>query len=198
MRDITFQIRRLLIILGSIFSLFAIRVYYLAIIKHEYHSNEAKKPALRTTIKTPDRGTIRDRFNHPLAINTISYKIAILYDPIKQLPIRQKVSTEEGTKIIYPRKEAIDKLATFLDGYLDQDALAIKDLIHSKATLFPNTPFVLKSEISEELFYKLKIKESKFPGLHMQVTSKRTYPEGKIGSHILGYIEQLANMSTIK
>ncbi len=188
MRDINFQIRRLLIILGSIFSLFGIRVYYLSIIKHEYHLNEAKKPALRTTIKTPDRGTIRDRFNLPLAVNTISYKIAILYDPIKRLPIRQKISTKEGAKIIYPRKEAIENLATFLENYLDQDALAIKDLIHSKATLFPNTPFVLKSEIPEEIFYKLKIKEAKFPGLHMQVTSKRTYPEGKVGSHILGYI----------
>ena len=188
MRDVNVQINRLLLILGSIFSLFGIRVYYLAIIKHEHHLNEAKKPALRTIIKTPDRGTIRDRFNKPLAVNTISYKIAILYDPIKRLPLRQKVDTSEGTKIIYPRKEAIENLATFLEDYIDQDALAIKDLIHSKATLFPNTPFVLKSEIPEEIFYKLKIKEAKFPGLYMQVTSKRTYPEGKIGSHILGYI----------
>lgn len=185
MRDISFQIRRLLTILGSIFILFAARVYYLAVIKHEHHLKEAKKFALKTSIKTPDRGTIRDRFNKPLAVNSICYNIAVLYEPIKALPRRQ-ICKGKGTR--YPRKEAIEKLADFLKDYTEMNAEGIRDLIYSKATLFPNTPFIIAKHVSEDIFYKLKMKEMRYPGLSMQISSKRTYPEGKTACHLLGYM----------
>ncbi|MCH9621865.1 MAG: Peptidoglycan D,D-transpeptidase MrdA [Chlamydiia bacterium] len=185
MRDISFQIRRLLFILGSVFLLFGLRVYYLAIIKHDFHIKEAKRFALKTIIKTPNRGTIRDRFNKPLAINTISYNITVLYDPIKTLPRR---IFQKGKKPIYPRKEAIEKLSLFLADYCDKDFQAIEDLIYSKATLFPNTPFVLQKNVSEDIFYALKMKELSHPGLYMQISSHRTYPNAKPCSHLLGYM----------
>ncbi|MCH9624092.1 MAG: Peptidoglycan D,D-transpeptidase MrdA [Chlamydiia bacterium] len=204
MRDISYHIRRLLYILASIFLLFGARVYYLSIIQHEYHVNEAKRPALRAKIKTPNRGTIRDRFNHPLAINTISYTISVLYDPIKSLP-RRKFVIKGGKKVLtYPRKDAIENLARFLEHYCEKDAQEIEDLVYSKASLFPNTPFTLKEEVSEDVFFRLKMKESFYPGLNMKITKKRTYPLGKVASHILGYMgaiderEHLRIKSSIK
>lgn len=188
MRDVSFHIKRLLLILGSVFVLFGARVFYLSIIQHEHHVNEAKRPALKTIIKRPNRGTIRDRFNNPLAVNTISYAISVLYDPIKQLPRKQFVLKDKKRVAIFPRKIAIEKLSSFLSDYCDSDAQGIEDLIYSKASLFPNTPFALKCDIPEEIFFQLKMKEARYPGLNMLINTKRTYPEGKTGSHILGYL----------
>ena len=198
MREISYHIHRILFLLGSIFLLFAVRIYYLSIIKHEYHVEAAKKPALRSIIKTPNRGTIRDRFNHPLAINTISYTINVLYDPIKRLPQRSAVYENGVKKMIYPRKEAITSLSTFLEKYCDKDAEAIEDLIYSKASLFPNTPFNIAAEVSEEIFYQLKQKESRMPGLHMKISKKRSYPQGRVGSHILGYMSAIDESEHLK
>jgi cell division protein FtsI/penicillin-binding protein 2 len=149
---------------------------------------EAKRFALKTVIKRPARGTIRDRFNHPLAINSICYAISILYDPIKSLPTREISYVDGEKKLHYRRKEAIQALSSFLSPYVDMDKTAIEDIIYSKASLFPNTPFTLKKGISEEAFYTLKMQEYKYPGLNMRITKKRTYPMGKSCSHILGYL----------
>ncbi|MCH9811784.1 hypothetical protein K0U07_03360 [bacterium] len=204
MRDISFHIQRLLFFLGGVFVLFGLRIYYLSIIQREYHQREAKRPALKTVVKNPNRGTIRDRFNIPMAINTISYSISVIYDPIKAIP-RRKFIYENGKKTcIYPRKEAISALASFLAPFCDHDPAYIEDIIYSKASLFPNTPFSLKDEISEDTYYKLKMKEARYPGLFMRIGQKRTYPLGKVGSHILGYMgaigekEHLAIKSSIQ
>ncbi len=188
MREISTHIHRILFLLASIFLLFAARIYYLAVVKHQYHVDCAKKPALRSVIKTPNRGTIRDRFNNPLAINTISYTISVLYDPIKRLPQKSTSIENSMKKIIHPRKEAINSLALLLEKFSDKDAESIEDLIYSKASLFPSTPFNIAVDVSEDIFYLLKQKESRYPGLHMQICKKRTYPQGKVGSHLLGYM----------
>lgn len=188
MRSISFHINRLLYIIGAIFLLFIARVYYLAIIKHDYHKDVGRRPQIRTTIETPNRGTIRDRFNYPLAVNSISYCISIIYDPIAKLN-RRKLHIVDGKKTYtYPRKEAIENLAAFVSNYCDKDEQEIRDLIYSKASLFPKTPFVLASHIDEELFYKLKFKEKDFKGLCVEMKSKRSYPRGKTACHILGYL----------
>ena len=188
MRDISNHTRRLLLILGSIFVLFSFRIYYLSIIQHEYYVEQSKAPALKTIIKSPNRGTIRDRFNKPLAINIISYQISILYDPIKKLPRKTYKIINGKKELVYVRKNAIEQLADFLADNTDKDKTTIKDLIYSKASLFPNTPFKISDDISEETFYKLKMSERLYPGLHMVINRKRTYPKGKVCSHVLGYM----------
>ena len=204
MRDISFHIQRLLFLLGGIFTLFALRIYYLSIIQRDFHQQEAKRPALKTVIKRPSRGTIRDRFNKPLAINTISYSLSVMYEPIKALPRRQFIVKNGKKTCIYPRKRAITALSKYLTNFCDHNEQYIEDLIYSKASLFPNTPFSLKDEVEEDVYFKLKMKESHYPGLYMQIQQKRTYPLGKIGSHILGYMgaigekEHLAIKSSIQ
>jgi cell division protein FtsI/penicillin-binding protein 2 len=198
MREISYHIQRILFLIGGIFILFTGRIFYLSILKHEYHLSLAAKPALRSIIKTPNRGTIRDRFNTPLAINTISYTLSILYDPIKSLPQRAYSYENGQKKISFPRKEAITKLSAYVEKFCDKEAQAIEDLIYSKASLFPSTPFDLAKEISEELFYQLKQKESTFPGLHMRICKKRTYPQGKVASHLLGYMGAIDEKEHLK
>ena len=170
------------------FSLIAIRVWYLAIIKHEEHAQLAKRPQQRTLIEIPNRGTIRDRFNIPLAVNKIRYHAAILYEPIRHIP-RSRWEIKEGKKKkVFLRKEYIEKFAHHFAKELGLDKQFVEDMIHSKASIFPHTPFIMKENLSEQEYYRLHIMERDWPGMSLQISAERHYPQGKVASSILGYM----------
>jgi cell division protein FtsI/penicillin-binding protein 2 len=170
------------------FLLILLRIWFLTTIKHDEYREKALKPQRRTVMQPASRGTIRDRFNIPLAINKLQYNAAICYDRIREIPLVSWVK-EEGKKTkIYERRIYIENLSKMLGKALDMDPIAIEDLIYSKASIFPNTPFILKEDLPESLYYQLKIKEKEWTGLVMEKSSKRYYPQGKVGSDIIGYM----------
>lgn len=172
-----------------IFLLIGIRVWYLAVIKHEEHVQIARRPQIKTVIEYPSRGTIRDRFNIPLAVNKIQYNVSILYDPIQRLPrVKWTTDTNGKRKKIFYRKEYITKLAKFLANELSLDATYIEDLLYSKAAIFPNSPYILKENITEKDYYRLHFLEKDWPGLSLQISAKRHYPQKMVGSTIIGYL----------
>lgn len=189
MSDVPAKAARVLNIILLAFLLIAARIWYLSVIKHEEHKELAMRPRQKVVIEVPNRGTIRDRFNIPLAVNKIQYNASLIFDPIRNLPrVTYEKNSNGKRQRVYFRKNYIAKLATFLGETLDLDPVYIEDLIHSKVSLFPNTPFIIKEDLSEKDYYKLRIKERDWPGLQMQISSKRYYPKGPIGAHILGYL----------
>ncbi len=164
------------------------RVWYLATIKHEEYQGKALRPQRRSVVEPAARGTIRDRFNVPLAINKVQYNVAVCFDRIRDIPL---VSWERtgGRKVkIYERRQHVEKLARMLGKTLKMNPTGIEDLIYSQASIFPNTPFIIKEDISEKLYYHLRLLEKDWTGLTMQRATKRYYPQGRLGSSILGYM----------
>jgi cell division protein FtsI/penicillin-binding protein 2 len=175
------------IILGML--LILSRVWYLAVMHKEEHELLAKRPQRRTLIEHAERGTIRDRFNIPLAVNKLQYNAAICYAPIRQIPaVSWKIDASGKKERLTPRLAYIKEFSTKLAKELDLDAQLIEDTVHGKAALFPHTPFVIKEGLSEEQYYRLKMLEGTLAGLQTQRTTKRIYPQGKVASDIVGYI----------
>ncbi|MBT3579515.1 MAG: hypothetical protein HN501_05995, partial [Waddliaceae bacterium] len=165
------------------------RVWHLAVIQHDTRVESARKPQRRTIIERAERGTIRDRFNIPLAINKMQYNAAIFYSQIREIPrITRKRDTEGTTVKCYARKEHITSLAVILAEELDLDEHRVEDLIHSKAALLPNVPFVIKEDITEEQYFRLKMLEKSWAGLHAERVPKRWYPGGRSASDVIGYM----------
>jgi cell division protein FtsI/penicillin-binding protein 2 len=73
------------------------------------------------------------------------------------------------------RSNYITSLATYLGKELSMDPTLIEDTIHAKASLFPQTPFVIKENLSEQEYYKLKLKEKDWIGFEAQ-----KHPRGSI------------------
>ena len=170
------------------FLLILLRIWFLTTIKHDEYLEKALRPQRRTVVEPASRGTIRDRFNIPLAINKVQYNAAVCYDRIREIPAVSWVK-EGGKKTkVYERRNYIEKLSQTLSNALGMNPVAIEDLIYSKASIFPNTPFILKEDIPESLYYQLRMKEKEWTGLVMQKSSKRYYPQGKVGSDIIGYM----------
>lgn len=163
------------------------RVWHLGVIQREEKLIESQKPQQRTLLVRADRGTICDRFHIPLALNRICYNASIYYSQISQIPILTWRRNEEGKKVRhYARKEYIQQLSSVLASALQMDASRIEDLIHSKASLFPHVPFILKAGLSEEEHYRLKNLERQWLGIHAEIAAERFYPLGKTASHLLG------------
>lgn len=169
--------------------LFLIRVWYLGVVQHDYHVQQSKKPQRRIVIEKAPRATIQDRFGIPLAVNKIQYNASIYYANIRQIPSVIWKKGEDGQRIrVGARKEHIQKLSKLLSFELGLEAEEVEDLIHGKAALMPHTPFVIKEDISEEQYYRLKMLEKDWLGLQAERVSRRHYPQGKVACDILGYL----------
>lgn len=181
-----------IIILGLL--LILVRVWYLTIIQHDEHLEKARKPRRRTVIEKVERATIRDRFNIPLALNKIQYNAAVCYADIRQIPSVKWEMDVNGKRVrVQARANYIKKLAFVLAKELQLDAQKIEDTIHGKASLFPHTPFILKEEISEEEYHRLKMMEKDWVGLRTDRGSKRYYPLGKVGADVIGYMGAISS-----
>jgi cell division protein FtsI/penicillin-binding protein 2 len=165
------------------------RIWHLGVIQHEDKLEESRKPQRRTLVEPSKRATIRDRFNVPLAINKISYQAAILYSQLRQIPSVRWEKDPTGKKIKkFKRKEYIAQLAQILGDELNLDAARVEDLIHAKGSFYGQIPFVIKEDLSEKEYYRLKMLEKDWLGIHVQKVPKRYYPKERIGSDIIGYM----------
>lgn len=171
------------------FIIIILRIWHLTVVQHEERSINALKPQRRTLIESPMRGTIRDRFNIPLAVNRIQYNAAIIYSPLRQIPSMKWEKTSDGQKRrSYPRKEYISKLAKLFAEKLSLDKEDVEDLIHSKGALYNQIPFIIKEDVTETEYYSLRALEKDWPGIQMQKIPRRFYPKGKVGCDIVGYL----------
>jgi cell division protein FtsI/penicillin-binding protein 2 len=169
--------------------LIILRIWHLAVIQYDEKSEEARKPQRRVVVEAARRATIRDRFNLPLAINKVQYQAAILYSQFRQIPTAEWVKNLDGTRTKrFRRKEYIAGLSKMLADELQLDSERLEDLIHGKASFYYHIPYIIKEDITEKEYYKLKMLEKDWVGLHVQRIPKRTYPKGKIAADVVGYM----------
>lgn len=166
-----------------------LRVWHLAVVQHDEKIEESRKPQRRVVLEPAKRGTIRDRFNAPLAINKLQYNATILYSQIKQIPAIVWQTDEQGKRIKrYMRREYISALSQLLGTELSMDPQRVEDLIYAKAALYNQLPFTLKENMREKEYYRLKMLEKDWPGISVQRVPVRSYPMGKVASDIIGYM----------
>jgi cell division protein FtsI/penicillin-binding protein 2 len=197
--NLSAKINKILGIFLLAFLVITLKVWHLSVVQREEKLLEAQKPRARTILVKADRGIICDRFGIPLALNKICYNATIYYSQIAQIPSISWKTDSNGKQIkIYARKEYIRNLADSLAKTLSLDAERLEALIHSKAALFPHVPFVVKAGLLEEEYYRLRMMEKDWPGLHAEIGSSRFYPMGKTACHILGTMGAISQKEYIK
>ena len=128
-----------------VFLIISLRLWQLCIFQHEEKIKEVLKPQQKVFVQNANRGGIYDRFGMPLAINKIQYRAGVFYSPIRQIPSISYKKNIKGKKIkTYPRRDYIEKLSKELSAILHIDSERVEDLIHSKASIRFDTPFILK------------------------------------------------------
>ncbi|MES2273126.1 MAG: penicillin-binding transpeptidase domain-containing protein, partial [Chlamydiota bacterium] len=185
--SISFKTNRVLRIILLAFLVIVLRIWHLGVIQREEKLLESQKPQTRTILLRADRGAISDRFHIPLAVNRICYNAAIYYGQITQIPTVTWKSDSTGKRIrTFARKEYIRELSKLLADVLNLEAEEVEDQIHSKASLFPHVPYIVKAAISEEEHYRLRMLEHDFPGVHAEIAAERFYPLQKTACSLIG------------
>jgi cell division protein FtsI/penicillin-binding protein 2 len=187
--DFNQKISKILTITLLVLFLILIRVWQLAVIEREDRLKDSMRPKRKTIHIHANRGAIYDRYGQPLAVNKICYNASVYYANIRQIPSVKWMKKALGKKIkTYPRKEHIEKISYILSKELNMDRDYVEDLIHSKAAIFPHIPYTLKENISEKVYFRLKMLERDNLGILGEISSKRHYPHGKAACDILGYL----------
>jgi cell division protein FtsI/penicillin-binding protein 2 len=187
--DIPTKANRILNFILIALLLILVRIWHLSIIQYDQKMEDSQKPQRKTVIEPAIRATIRDRFNLPLAINKISYQATILYAQLRDIPsvAWEKDQLGKRTKV-FKRRGYIHQLAQLLAKELNLDAERIEDLIHAKASYYSQVPFVIKEDLSEKEYYRLKVLEKDWPGLLVRHLPKRYYPKDRVAADVIGYM----------
>ncbi len=165
------------------------RIWHLCFIQREEHQELALKPKKKVVVEPAERGTIYDRNQIGLALNRVRYQAAVYFGQIAQIPSVKWERDDSGRRVkTYPRKEYIRNLGNLLGEELSLDPDRIVDLIYAKAALLPSTPFLVKEHLSEKEYFRLRMLERDWTGLHAQIVYERFYPLGKTACDVLGFM----------
>ncbi|MFV0415526.1 MAG: peptidoglycan D,D-transpeptidase FtsI family protein [Chthoniobacterales bacterium] len=150
-------------VVGTVFTVFSGRLIHLQVGQHEAFSQlAAKKNSIRQTIYAR-RGNIIDRNGEVLATN---------------IPTRTVIA--DGSHVTDPKALA-ELAAPFLK--IDMAELE-KDFSSDRKYI------IIKKDVAEDVAINLRdaAREKKLPGLYFEQTSRRIYPNGKMLSHVLGFL----------
>ena len=156
------------VILGfAVFIPIVLQLIQLMITDYDYYANLALRNQTRTTTVTAHRGTIYDRNMNILAI---SYTVENVYlDPheLKQSKADLELVAEKLSEILEVAAEKISRMS--------------KDLTKRYQLVAAN--------IDEETAALVRsfINENKISGIHLEPSSKRSYPYGTLASQVLGF-----------
>lgn len=170
-------------------SIITLRIWHVAVVQHDKKKEEAYRPQHRNIPEHCDRAGICDRFGRTLAENVLQYNVGISYRAIRDIPTRVWHTDASGNKKLVPvRKDYIKKFANFLAQELHMDSNFVEDTIHAKASVLGSVPYIVQANVSERTFLRLKMLEKDWPGLHVESSVRRHYPEGRTVAELLGYV----------
>ncbi|MGL5019461.1 MAG: hypothetical protein ACRDBP_15100, partial [Luteolibacter sp.] len=141
-----------------------------------------RKDARAITLKIPaPRGQIVDRYGDPLAQNRVAYQVALQF--------RQFENADQNFVLNWARTR-LDTLQTLVKSATPKTDEEIQDHYRHRRWL----PLLVSGQISEKEARDL---ETKLPsGLILHPVYRRSYPEGELAAHIIGYSGSVGKLPT--
>lgn len=144
-----------------------LRLFYIQIIERDFYEELSKKNYIRFIVLPAPRGLILDRSGKILASNQVKYSV-YLVPPFNFDSKKYK------------------KLSEILN-------LPYKDLEKNFKKISSYTPaLLLKSNIDHREIALLEENKEKLPSFIINMELDRVYPNGKLASHILGYMGEVS------
>jgi penicillin-binding protein 2 len=166
--------RNIVVIFGCMLLGLTCRLFYLQIIKGSYHQKLSEQNSMRLQIVHAPRGLIYDRNGALIARNRPSYQVAILptrlKDPKRVLANLMRFHDSTGTRIF-------------------DSALVVWSLERGKWKKFQ--PLVILEDASPEIVAMVEEHQLDLPGVVTVMDSRRSYPFGYNGAHVIGYMDEI-------
>jgi penicillin-binding protein 2 len=156
------------LVLG-VFMILLVRLFYLQVLRHDYYHTLAENNRISIVPIIPNRGLILDRNGAVLAHNYAAYTLEI-------------TPSKAG---------ALDPLIGDLGQVVE---IAPKDRKRFRKLLEEGHDFAslpIRTRLSDEEVARFAANKYRFPGVDIRARLFRHYPNGEVGSHVLGYIGRL-------
>ncbi len=166
---------RFLLLKALLVLLFGVLIVQLArmqIVDHESYKTRAEVNRLRVVPVLPSRGLIYDRFGAVLVQNRPILSAAVVPADVPEAQLSH-VAGELS-------------VLTGADG----NAIAAA-VVEAQDSNDPFTPIVVKQDLDRETTFRLRERLPELPGARILVESVRSYPEGALVSHYLGYVGRI-------
>lgn len=160
----------------------SVRLAFVQLFRNEAYQTRAKDNSIRlVTIKAP-RGEIYSRDNELLATNKLVYTVSLNYLEISKADTNTVAANLSANLInLYP-----EITPEFIKAKLEEQ----------KFRLFE--PIILVRDIPWDLVVKLEENRMDMPGVSINVEPLRTYPQGSLAGHVLGYIHSISEEEIAK
>jgi len=154
----------ILIAFGALFC----RIFFLTVIRGAYYKDVSKGNSIRSVVIQASRGRIFDRSGNALVSNIPSIDAVIIPADIPK------------------DKQKIKEIANIVSDVLKMDENEIRTKLENSVSNSLNA-VLLKEHISQDESLVLLEKNNSIPGVSIEKTAIRSYMDGSIFSHILGY-----------
>ncbi len=162
----------LLFLLLGILVLFALRLFHLQVIRHEYYEKLALSNRIQRERIMAPRGFIRDREGAKLVVNVPVYQIDILPAKVRMFVERLELACDWlGIDV--------ERLKTNLDAWVERYPDGREMTVVQAAD---------KRQISI-----LRENCELFPFFKLVMKHRRHYPEGSLAAHVLGYVGEVTD-----
>jgi penicillin-binding protein 2 len=142
------------------------RLFLLQVMRHDYYAELSQGNRVRTEPIPAARGLILDRHGDVVAGNQPAYQLELV-------------------------PEEVPNLQAALDGLVQLDLIRAEDVDELKKTIrsrraFDSVPVRLR--MSDEDVARFAVRRFEFQGLDIKTRQTRSYPNGDLGVHALGYV----------
>jgi penicillin-binding protein 2 len=171
-RELTvFRNRLMLAGLGILiaFGILLARFTWLQVVQREYYHTLAEQNRISVVPVVPNRGLILDRNGEVLAANYSAYTLEITPSKVPNV------------------ERAIDDLAKVID-VTARDRRRFKKL-QEESKNFESLP--IRTRLTEEEVARFAVNRYRFPGFEIKARLFRSYPQGEVASHAIGYIGRI-------
>ncbi|MBW8317381.1 MAG: penicillin-binding protein 2 [Hydrogenophaga sp.] len=151
------------------FALLAARMVYLQVMRHDDLLAQAESNRTAVLPVVPNRGQILDRHGRVLATNYSAYTLEIT---------PAKVDDLDAT---------IEALGQLVD-IQPRDKRRFRKL-REESRSFDSLP--IRTRLSDEEVARFTVQRYRFPGVDVRARLLRSYPNGEVASHVIGYIGRI-------
>ncbi len=156
------------------FSVLAWRLVDLQILKGERHLDQSEDNFIQERLLHPLRGRILDAEGRRLAGNRPAYDVYLTPAFVKGL----------------------DATLLRLEGYLnlsEEEQLRVRHPAEQARGLSRFREILVKNDIPREQLAVLESHKLELPGVAIRTGTRREYPEGKLTSHVIGYVGRISD-----
>jgi penicillin-binding protein 2 len=151
------------------FAILLARFSWLQVVQREYYHTLAEANRISMVPVVPNRGLILDRNGAVLAANYSAYTLEITPSKVPNV------------------ERAIDELSSLID-VTPRDRRRFKKL-QEESKNFESLP--IRTRLTEEEVARFAVNRFRFPGFEIKARLFRSYPQGEIASHAIGYIGRI-------